>query len=95
MTRILNQHTALTRKIKKSKLDLEFAISTDPLQVRPVVTQKTKKQTQDRPAELLPDQWPPALTHFHATAQTYTAMELMGWVQGFGQKPRETVPAWL
>jgi len=94
MTRILNQQTALTRKIKKSKLDLEFAISTDPLKICPVITQKTKK-VQDRPAELLPDQWPPALTHFHATAQPYTAMELMGWVQGFWQKSRETVPSWI
>ena len=94
MTRILNQQTALTKKIKKSKLDLEFAISTDPLKICPVITQKTKN-VQDRPAELVPDQWPPALMHFHLTAQPYTAMELMGWVQGFWQKPRETVPAWL
>ena len=48
MTRILNQQTALTKKIKKSKLDLEFAISTDPLKICPVITQKTKKYRTDR-----------------------------------------------
>ena len=85
MTRILNQQTALTRKIKKSKLDLEFAISTDPLQVCPVITQKTnkKKKTQDRQAKVAPDQWPPVLMHLHVTAWPYTATELMDCVQQF------------
>ena len=83
MTRILNQQAALTRKIKKSKLDLEFAISTDPLQVCPVVTQKTKKQTQDRQANVAPDQWPPVLTHSHVTARPYMGTEMMDWVQRF------------
>ena len=80
MTRILNQQTALTRKIKKSKLDLEFAISTDPLKICPVITQKTKK-VQDRPAGVSPDQWPLAQTHLHVTARPYTATELMDLVQ--------------
>lgn len=79
---------------KKSKSDLECPILTDPLEVRPVVTQKTKK-VQDRPAGVPPDQWPPAQTHLHVTARPYTATELMDLVQRFRQKPRESVPAWL
>jgi len=53
---------------KKSKLDIESPILTDPLKVHPVITQKTKK-VQDRPAGLPPDQWPPAQTHLYVTAR--------------------------
>ena len=41
------------------KSDLEAPLELDPFEIRPVVTQKTKK-TQDRPAGLPPDQRPPA-----------------------------------
>ena len=47
---------------KNSKFDLEAPIVTDPLEVRPVITQKTKK-VQDRPVGVPPDQGPlPRLT---------------------------------
>ena len=52
---------------------------TDSLELRPVITQKTKK-VQDRPAGVPPDQWPPAKTHFHVTARSYTPTELMDMV---------------
>ena len=65
---------------KNSKADLEAPLMTDSLELRPVITQKTKK-VQDRPAGVPPDQWPPAQTHFHVTARPYTPTELMDMVQ--------------
>ncbi|XP_021238701.1 uncharacterized protein LOC110391220 [Numida meleagris] len=79
---------------KISRSDLEAPLEVDPFEIRPVVTQKTKK-IQDRPAGVPPDQWPPAQTHLHVTARPYTVSELMDLVQRFRQKPRESVPAWL
>ena len=54
-----------------SKSDLEVPVMADPLQLRPIITQKTKK-VQDRPAGVPPDQWPPAETYLHVTARPYT-----------------------
>lgn len=76
------------------KSDLEAPLELDPFEIRPVVTQKTK-ETQDRPAGLPPDQWPPAQSTLRVTARPYTAAELMDLVQRFRQRPRESVPAWL
>lgn len=79
---------------KITKSDLEKPSETDSLEVRPVITQKTKK-IQDRPAGVPPDQWPPAESVLHVTARPYTPTELMDLVQRFRQRPRESVPAWL
>jgi len=64
----------------KSKSYLEAPPTMDPLELHPIITQKTKK-VQDRPAGIRPDQWPPAQMHFHVTARPYTPMELMDLVQ--------------
>ena len=53
---------------RSSKSDLEAPVMADPLELRPIITQKTKKKVQDRPAGVPPDQWPPAETHLHVTA---------------------------
>ena len=69
---------------KASKLDLEVPPEMDPFEICPIITQKTKtnkKKIQDRPAELPPDQWPPAQTYLHVTACPYMATELMDLVQ--------------
>ena len=79
---------------KNSKADLEAPLMTDSLELRPVITQKTKK-VQDRPAGVPPDQWLPAQTLFHVTARPYTSTELMDLVQRFWQKPKESIPTWL
>ena len=94
MTGLLNQQTWLIRKIKNSKSDLDALLATDPLEIHPITTQKTKK-IQDRPVGVPPDQWPPAQTRSCVTALPYMATKLMDLVQWFWQKPRESVPTWL
>ena len=56
---------------KNSESYLEVPLAMDSLELRPIITQKTKK-IQDRPAGVPPDQWPPAQTHLHVTASTLT-----------------------
>ena len=53
------QDRETTDQDKVTKADLEEPPKVDLLEVRPVVTQKTKK-IQDRPTGVPPDQWPPA-----------------------------------
>ena len=79
---------------KNSKSGLEVPLVTDSLELCPVITPKPKK-IQDRPAGVPPDQWPPVQTHLRVTARPYTPTELMDMVQGFWQKPKESVPTWL
>ena len=79
---------------KNSKSNLEAPSEVDPLQLRPIISQKTKK-VQDRPAGVPPDQWPPAETRLHVTARPYTSSELMDLVQRFRQGPKESIPTWL
>ena len=77
---ILEKTDLVEQGNKNSKADLEAPLMTDSLELRPVITQKTKK-VQDRPAGVPPDQWPPVQTHFHVTARPYTPTELMDMVQ--------------
>lgn len=82
------------QEIKNSKSDLKVLLATDPLEIRPIITQKMK-EIQNRSVGVPPDQRSSAQTHLHITAQLYTATELMDLVQQFRQKPRESMPTWL
>ena len=52
---------------KNSKLDLHAPLAADPLEIHPIITQKTKK-IQDRLVGVPPDQWPPVQMHLHVAA---------------------------
>ena len=79
------------QEIKNSKSDLKVLLATDPLEIRPIITQKMK-EIQNRSVGVPPDQRSSAQTHLHITAQLYMATELVDLVQQFRQKPRESMP---
>ena len=68
------------KKAKQTKIQLEDLGTSDLLEVRPVITQKTKK-LQDRPTGLAPGEWPPAHTTLQVTDCSYAATELMDLLQ--------------
>ena len=59
------------KKLNKTEVQLEDLGTSDPLEIRAKVTQKTKK-IQDRPAGLSPKVWPPAHVALHVMACQYS-----------------------
>ena len=81
---ILEKTDLVEQGNKNSKADLEAPLKTHSLELCPVTSQKTKK-VQDRPAEVLPNQWPPCPNIFSCDGQaTYT-----NGIDGYGT----TIPA--
>lgn len=75
------------KKAEQTKSQLEDLQTSDPLERRPGMTQKTRK-FQDRPPALAPGEWPPALATLHVA-------QLMDLSEQLKQRPRDSIAAWL
>jgi len=64
------------RKAEQTRSQLGDLGTSDPLEIRPIITQKTKK-IQDSPARLAPEEWPPEHISLHITVCLYAATKLM------------------